>query len=185
MLRNDLDLGLWKGRFAVPSLWLRSPRHVAGGGAIMGKTHGDRAGSASTVLDEHKRMSAHLEAVDEWAAEGVEHKAGWRAELAPRTGTLVEHLKVHFSSPAEAGVFDDMQRRTPHLLDKLSSLTREHATILAELRDLAELAARAGGPDGKKLAAKARAIVASVRRHKSEENELILRGMYDDLGGLD
>lgn len=134
------------------------------------------------VLAEHKQLAQDVAAVDDWAATGTPRNSSWGAEMSKRAATAVEHLKHHFGGKAEQELFEDFLERSPHLSDRLKKLTAEHAVIIHELKDVAEQSKKAAGKELDRVARKARAAVALLRRHEAEENELILRSVFDDVG---
>ena len=146
-----------------------------------------RAGkqAPNQVLAEHKQLAQDVAAVDDWANADTPRASGWGQEMSRRSATAVEHLRKHFGGEAEAELFEDFLEHSPHLVDKLKALSSEHAVIINELREVAEKSKAATGKDAERVAKKARAAVALLRRHEAEENELILRNAYEEFGGGD
>lgn len=141
---------------------------------------GDQRG---LVLDEHRELVRHVSELDDLAAAAA--GADWGVELGRKAAAVTEHLKHHFSGDAEGTFFADVAKRAPHLIGKLTGLTAEHAQILKEFREVAEQATALDGNDmaaASRLATRTRRVVATLRRHEAEENELIFNAFWDDLG---
>lgn len=137
------------------------------------------------VLEEHRELVRWVSELDEWAAPSVARDGGWGPELGRKSANVLEHLSHHFSGDAEGTFFADVAKRAPHLIGKLTGLTSEHAEILKEFRQVAEQASALDGDDmaaASRLAARTRRVVATLRRHEAEENELIFNAFWDDLG---
>jgi hypothetical protein len=70
-----------------------------------------------------------------------------------------------------------------HRLPNVQRLIGEHAAILARLDDLtAEISACAKGPLARALAGVCE-LVAILRRHEAEEEEIFAEAFYVDIGG--
>lgn len=139
------------------------------------------------LLEEHRLLTRHVAELDELAALAAGRNADWGAELGRRAADVHERLKAHFGGDAEGTFFSEVAQQAPHLLGKLTALTAEHAEILKEFRAIAESASQIGGDDGEatRVATRARRVVAVLRRHEAEENELIFKTFWDDIGTKD
>jgi len=139
------------------------------------------------VLDEHRELIRHLSELDD-LAQSTSRGEGWGRDLSRRAAELVEQLRAHFGGDAEGTFFFDVTKRSPHLLPKLTALTAEHPEILKEFREVAQAAAQLAAADSDaatRIAARTRRVIATLRRHEAEENELIFKTFWDDIGTKD
>ncbi|MBX3127958.1 MAG: hemerythrin domain-containing protein [Polyangiaceae bacterium] len=141
----------------------------------------------NTVLDEHRGLTLTVNRVDDWVTSDEHFGPEWAPELTRRVSALVEQLRMHFSGEPESNLFNEIREKTPHLSGRLSALALEHSEILKAFRDVVEGAKSlsAGPQSPARLALMTRRAISILRRHEAEENELIMRAFWDDMGGLD
>lgn len=140
------------------------------------------------VLEEHRTLTTRVSQLDDLAAQGAKRGPGWSLELNKLTLDVLEHLKMHFSGDAEGNLFAEISMSCPHFSGRLASLAAEHSKILESFRQVAERAGSHEAGDGeaeRRLCLQAQAAVATLRRHEAEENEIIMRAYWEDLGAPD
>ena len=116
-----------------------------------------------------------------------ERNPAWAEVLHERMHRLRHALEAHFRSEEQGPLFRKVSKAYPRFADQLNRLRAEHAVLLYSF-DAACVEARGVGAQGTRLALGAlamrvRAVLASLRRHEAEENEVILRVQMDDLRG--
>lgn len=106
------------------------------------------------------------------------------ARVEPLLGDLRALLVAHFAGEeGPDGMHEIVGEGAAHRLPNVQRLIAEHAAILARLDTLcAEVAACARGPLGRALAGVGE-LVATLRRHEAEEEEIFSEAFYVDLGG--
>jgi hypothetical protein len=106
------------------------------------------------------------------------------ARVEPLLGDLRGLLVEHFAGEeGPAGMHEIVGEGAAHRLPNVQRLIQEHADILVRLDALtAEVAACAAGPLARALAGVAD-LVAMLRRHEAEEEEIFSEAFYVDLGG--
>ena len=137
------------------------------------------------ILDEHRQVMLLVARVDECACADVRRDKAWGTDLAGRVGGLLAQLELHFSGDVEVSMFEELAQSAPHLIGKLEALVAEHPQILADFRKVAETAVEVDLTDsdaGVRLAMMARKAIARLRRHEAEENEIIIRAIWEDIG---
>lgn len=140
------------------------------------------------VLEEHRTLTARVSELDDRVAQGAVRGPSWASDLQKLTLEVLEHLKGHFSGDAEGNLFAEISMSCPHLSGRLATLASEHSKILESFRQVAERAGsyRAGDSEAElRLCLQAQAAVATLRRHEAEENEIIMRAFWEDLGAPD
>jgi uncharacterized protein with von Willebrand factor type A (vWA) domain len=106
------------------------------------------------------------------------------ARVAPLLADLRALLVAHFAGEeGPAGMHEIVAEGAAHRLPNVQRLIEEHAAIVARLDALtAEVAACAAGPLARALAGVCE-LVALLRRHEAEEEEIFSEAFYVDLGG--
>ena len=139
------------------------------------------------VLDEHRRITNVLQRIEQWVVD-PKTGAGWTGELGGMLEELQGLLKEHFGGEAEAKLFEQTIASTPHLTALLTKLAKEHSQILAAFRaafEQAQTLDAAKEQEVRGLQRKVQLALATLRRHESEENEIIMRAYWEDMGGGD
>ncbi len=139
------------------------------------------------VLDEHRRITNVLQRIEQWVVE-PKTGAGWSGELGGMLEELQGLLKEHFGGEAEAKLFEQTIASAPHLTTQLTKLAKEHSQILQAFRAALEQAQKLDSGDQEQvrgLQRKVQLALATLRRHESEENEIIMRAYWEDMGGGD
>ncbi len=105
-----------------------------------------------------------------------------------RLHVLDSTLRGHFESEEE-GLFRRLPIDHPELAPQVKKLKEEHAAILVLLQAIIEKAAGPGSNKANRLshalAAQVERLVAKVRRHEAEENELMMAAHWNTLGTID
>lgn len=149
-------------------------------------TGSSKSDERNVVLEEHRELTALVARLDEWVAPDATFGPEWGAELNKRVGALVEHLRMHFAGDAEANLFAEVSMSSPHLTGRLTALASEHSEILKAFRRIVDDGGNMPAGDAglaARLALQTRSAIATLRRHEAEENEIIMRAFWEDLGG--
>ena len=136
------------------------------------------------TLAEHQGCLQVLVEVEDCLAR-PQGDGGWSAAILDRLRGLDVTLRRHFAGE-EKGLFGRLPIDHPELAPQVKKLKEEHAAILVLLLALTE---KAAGPGSNKanhlsheLAAQVERLVAKVRRHEAEENELIMAAHWNTFG---
>jgi len=113
-------------------------------------------------------------------------------EPAVRIGHLLENLRVrldaHFRDEEQAGVLDEVARRTPQHTEKTRQLIVEHEAFRAQLKRLEGLLTTENHltPEvWNQMETEFRAFHDQLMHHESVENALIQEAFGQDLGDKD
>lgn len=139
-------------------------------------------------LDEHKACLAAVGRLEACLDRPLDDASTWLGELRERLSELRAILAPHFAEEAEGYLYTEVPARAPGHAAKLDRLRAEHDTILRELDGVSAAAARRGGLERHELReinARAQLLVARIRRHEAEENEIIMSSLWDDIGAAD
>jgi hemerythrin-like domain-containing protein len=141
--------------------------------------------SLDGILDEHRECMQIVAEVEACLDEAPDREGRWMGRLLPKLEVLAGRLRSHFRGEEEASLYREVPERFPRFADRLERLLSEHAEILERAEDLAR---RAGALDHTRIHelrefnAGAQMLVASIRRHEAEENEVILSAHWQEVG---
>lgn len=137
------------------------------------------------ALDDHRRcMQAVLE-LERCLDRQPDRGGKWLDEVRGCLPRLASTLREHFTDEEAGPLFSRVPVRHPRLAPRLKSLRDEHERmgeacdrVLARLDDLRD-------PEVYQLRefnAQLQLLVATIRRHEAEENEILLEAMCDEVG---
>lgn len=133
------------------------------------------------ALRDHRHMIRTLHKIEEAldAAEGGKAPSGWSARLARLLTDLRAEIEPHFAAEERLdGFFDELRTSFPRFARRLDRLEAEHPRIIEAVSAAAGGAVELAPGDAAGASEVARAVrlaIATLRRHESEENELIQR----------
>lgn len=107
------------------------------------------------------------------------------AVLRDELRRLVGVLQAHFSAEEAGALYRDVPVQFPRFSSRIDRLREEHGRILGAAEDVARRADRMHRPEVyelRELNARAQLLVATIRRHEAEENEIIVCAHVDDVG---
>ena len=139
------------------------------------------------ILEEHRRITGLLARLETATNEPMV-RPGWSQELAGMLGELIALLKEHFSGEAETKFFQELMETEPRLSNLITKLAMEHSGIVKAFSEAGEMAQRldvADESEVSKVKRKVQLAVATLERHEAEENELIMRAYWEDIGAAD
>jgi hypothetical protein len=144
---------------------------------------------AAELLDEHRRLHAHLQTLEAAlsAPPALEARAAWAAELASSLATMRLLLQPHFAREEEpGGLFDEIQVALPGAAHACEQLRAEHAGLLDRVERLAAGVQTAIPPEAlRPLLADGLSLCHDLVRHEERENELLLRALEDETPAQD
>jgi hypothetical protein len=112
----------------------------------------------------------------------------WLGELREKLPQLAKVLEGHFAEEEQEYLYTELPAQKPRYADRLAKLKSEHAGMLASVQEAIDRAEAVTGsevPDQRELNAVVQLLVATIRRHEAEENEIVLRAYWHDLGAGD
>lgn len=141
--------------------------------------------SLEAILDEHRECMRLVAEVEACLDERPDRDGRWMGRLLPKLEALADTLRSHFREEEQASLYREVPERFPHFADRLQRLASEHAVILDRASDLVR---RAGALDHTRIHelrefnAGIQMLVASIRRHEAEENEVVLGAHWQEFG---
>lgn len=147
----------------------------------------DERTEAAKTLDEHRECMG-LVAEIEHCLDRTPDGGGWLDELREKLPRLAEQLERHFQGEEGQYLYREVPLSFPRFAARLDKLKSEHGEILEAARSTI---ARTRGLRGaerhelRELNARIQLLVATIRRHEAEENEILLRAYWHDVGAGD
>jgi len=137
------------------------------------------------TLDEHRGCMQLISKVEECLDRKPEDPERWVSELHDAVRELAGGLQKHFQSEENGPMFTELPTSHPTLADGLQKLKQEHSIILDEIATAIARAEALKGPEVfqlRELNARVQMLIARIRRHEAEENELVIRAYWDESG---
>lgn len=106
----------------------------------------------------------------------------WVSALHRSVRLLAGGLQEHFQSEENGPIFSVLPRSHPHLSAALGKLQDEHSAILDDIASVIARANALHGPERfqlEELNARVQIVIARIRRHEAEENELVVRAHWE------
>jgi hypothetical protein len=143
---------------------------------------------ADVTLDEHRACMAVVAEVETILDRQPDRGGKWLASLREKLPELRRTLETHFAGEEGGPLFRQLPIQAPQLSGRLSRLEEEHAGILVSVDSLTDRAAALDEPEVyelRELNAQVQLLVATIRRHEAEENELVMQANWDEIGDGD
>jgi hypothetical protein len=141
--------------------------------------------SLETILDDHRECMQIVAEVEACLDEHPDREGRWMGRMLPKLEALAGTLRSHFREEEQASLYREVPERFPRFADRLQRLASEHSEILDRAT---ELVRRAGALDHTRIHelrefnAGVQMLVANLRRHEAEENEVILSAHWQEFG---
>ena len=101
------------------------------------------------------------------------------ADVAAKLDALADRLSDYFALEEEVEPFREVLEPGARLDERAAALAAEHGPLVSRAR---QIAARAKGSGEAGVAEEISAFLADLRRHESEENEIVQRFYCEDIG---
>lgn len=142
--------------------------------------------SLDATLDDHRDCMRVVSEVEACLDEHPDREGRWMGRLLPRLEALEGRLRTHFHEEEQAALYREVPERFPRFADRLQRLAAEHGEILARAGDLVRRAAGLNHSrihELREFNAGVQLLIASIRRHEAEENEIVLNAHWQEFGG--
>jgi len=145
--------------------------------------------SLQDTLDDHQdcmRMVAEVESILD---RQPDREGRWIGSLLETLPTLADRLRAHFRAEEQAALYRELPVSKPRLAPRIEKLAAEHDEMLASVDKVIRRARGIAEPAEihqlRELNALVQLLVATIRRHEAEENEIIMGAYWDELGAAD
>ena len=136
------------------------------------------------TLEEHRECMEVVSDLETFLGRQPDREGVWVGELVDKLEHLGATLRGHFEEEHD-GLYVQLPIKFPRLSTRLTKLRAEHATILESLDGTLEKARRSQKPELyelRELNAHVQLLVATIRRHEAEENEIVIEAHWDEVG---
>ncbi len=155
-------------------------------------TKQDSAPVLDGTLKEHEHCMRLVSDLSGWLDLDPAAVSDWSAQLQARLSALAKGMQEHFEGEEQSPIYRELPTETPRFADQLDRLKAEHLPMLSDIDALVEMGGEID-PNTKdlntgsirELKARIKLLIATMRRHEAEENEIIMSAHWDDLGGND
>ncbi len=109
----------------------------------------------------------------------------WLAHLLGKLPSLGGSLAAHFKVEQEGPLYQELPLILPRFAERVDKLASDHRQILEETHSVTERARTMhGAPVGQlhRLKHRLQFLVATIRRHEIEENDVLISAHWSDIG---
>jgi hemerythrin-like domain-containing protein len=140
------------------------------------------------LLEEHREAKRLVRALEETLDRPSDEREEWAVDVAAAVEALLANLRPHFKSEETGCLYREVPVDVPHLADRCCALASEHDELMrgfeAAIESTRDLASGGGGAP-RAIEGRLRRLIATLRRHEAEENEILIAAYWDDLGAGD
>ncbi len=141
------------------------------------------------LLDAHRDCMRIVHEVEHCLDRQPDRGGRWLGELTDKLELLVATLEAHFGTEEQEYLYREVPVAFPQYADRLEKLRAEHDTILETAGSAIAAAGDLGSNEEihrlRELNARVQLLVATIRRHEAEENEILLGAYWHDTGAGD
>ena len=144
--------------------------------------------AADEALDEHRECMQVVSSVENCLDRHPDREGQWIAQLCDELPKLAETLRCHFSAEQEGPLYCTLPVSHPRFASRLQKLEGEHVKIIKAVEEAVQKAVNLRDPqmyEIREFNAELQLMVATIRRHEAEENEIIMGAYWDELGAAD
>jgi hypothetical protein len=141
--------------------------------------------SLESTRTEHRELMRVVSEVEECLDGPPDREGRWIGRLAGKLPTLAGSLRAHFAEERGGALYQDIPLKHPRFSRQLERLAAEHGRILETVEALiraAETLRLAEIHELREYNARLQLLIANIRRHEAEENELIVSALWDEVG---
>ncbi|HXV76604.1 MAG TPA: hemerythrin domain-containing protein [Candidatus Polarisedimenticolaceae bacterium] len=137
------------------------------------------------TLDDHRAAMQVVAGVEDCLDRHPDRDGEWIETLRSELRRLIETLRAHFSAEEDGPLYRALPVSHPRFATRLRTLEAEHGRILDRAAQAVIRADRLSEPrlyEIRELNADLQLLVATIRRHEAEENEIVLSAHWDEVG---
>lgn len=137
------------------------------------------------TLEDHRECMQVVSSVEDCLDRQPDVEGQWIAQLRDELPRLATTLRCHFSEEQQGPLYRSLPVSHPRFARKLRDLESEHERIISSVEEAIQKAAGLTDPqmyEIREFNAELQLLVATIRRHEAEENEIILSAHWDEVG---
>jgi hypothetical protein len=148
------------------------------------------ATAVDVVLSEHCGVTQAVTRVEACLDRHPDAEGVWLVALGAELPRLAETLCRHFEDEQAGPLYQSVPLAHPRFAERLQALEAEHETLLNSARVTANRARQMAARnfelhDLRAFNGEVQLLVARIRRHEAEENEIVLEAHWGEVGGGD
>jgi hypothetical protein len=136
---------------------------------------------------DHRHLVGKLQDIELWL-DNPAKTASWTETLSATLDELCLFLRSHFQREESSPIFVEVPLQFPRFARNIDRLLGEHESFVEDIERIIDDLARSGElsePRKQEICCRTRLLIASLRRHESEENEIMQRAYCEDIGACD
>jgi len=144
-----------------------------------------RADIVEETLEEHRGCMAVVAEVEACLDRQPDREGEWLGRLRDKLPLLAATLRAHFRVEQEGPLYSKLPIKSPRFAHQLEKLEAEHVRILETVDSVVARTRKmksAAMYEMRELNAQVQLIVATIRRHEAEENEIVIQAHWDEVG---
>ncbi|MCG8460377.1 MAG: hemerythrin domain-containing protein, partial [Holophagales bacterium] len=139
------------------------------------------------AAEAHHGVMESVVALEEVLGRSLEPHRDWLEALGHSLDDLIGVLREHFDEESAGELYGELLERFPRYAHRLEQLAAEHEEILQRAEALLESTAALDRDDLqvyrlRELNAQGQLLAAILRRHEAEENEIVMRAYWNEVG---
>jgi hypothetical protein len=137
------------------------------------------------TLEEHRGCMEVVAEVEKCLDRQPDREGQWIARLCDCLPRLASTLRAHFRVEQEGQLYRKLPISFPRFAHRLEQLEAEHVRILETVDGIVARAKGMERPQAfemRELNAQAQLLIATIRRHEAEENEIVIQAHWDEVG---
>jgi hypothetical protein len=144
--------------------------------------------SLQDTLAEHRDCMRVVSEVESILDHQPDREGEWIGRLNAKLPTLAQAMREPFAAEEQGALFRELPVKKPRLATRVETLGAEHARMLKAVEDAVVKAQGLREPELyelRELNALVQLLIATIRRHEAEENEIIMGAYWDEIGAAD
>jgi hypothetical protein len=137
---------------------------------------------------DHRQLLAMLQELELWLERPLDDLGAWKQRLSDWLDEITAFLRAHFAREEGSELYGEIPIHYPRFARTIERLLSEHEGILGEIQELGTAVFRLHDPHHTRfdeVLCRVRLMIASLRRHESEETEIMQRAYCEDIGACD
>jgi hypothetical protein len=137
------------------------------------------------TLEEHRGCMRVVAEVEQCVDQQPDREGLWLGRLAECLPRLASTLRAHFQVEQQGPLYRKLPVSFPRFAHRLEQLEAEHIRILEAVDGIVARARDMGDHrmhELRELNAQVQLLIATIRRHEAEENEIVIQAHWDEVG---
>jgi hypothetical protein len=137
------------------------------------------------TLEQHRGCMRVVAEVEQCVDQQPDREGAWLGRLAECLPRLASTLRAHFQVEQQGPLYRTLPVSFPRFAHRLEQLEAEHIRILEAVDSIVARARDSSDHrvhELRELNAQVQLVIATIRRHEAEENEIVIQAHWDEVG---